>query len=102
MTSYFLWYNSMSHKKTRYFVGSEEVPIEVKTPVGTLQGKAYKPSWTYDKEGMTIFDDNENGSAYQQGIKAKLWCQSCGYKGLVLEPIDELKLPSKEVQEKVH
>lgn len=101
MTSYFLWYNSASHKKTRFFVGSEGVPVPVQTPLGVVQIKAMKPTWTDEKDGATIFDDNENGTAYAQGVKAKSWCESCGYTGLVLEPIDEQKLPSKQIEQKV-
>lgn len=101
MTSYFLWYNSSSHKKTRYFVGSESLPLEVQTPKGVMKGTAYKPAWTDEKEGATLFDDNGKDSGYAQGMRAKNWCEVCGYKDLVLEPIDEQKLPSKKITEKV-
>ncbi len=94
MTSYILYYNSQSHKKTRYFVGSETVNIPCQFhPKGH---DVQKPSWTYDKEGATIFDSKGEGE------KAKQYAEHCGYKDLVLEPIDEQTIPAKQVEETLH
>jgi hypothetical protein len=84
-TSYILWYSSATHKKDRFFVGSETVKVNCGSP--TCQGHAVeKPSWTYAKDEATIFDGDD---AYQQVLKAKFYCMSCGYKDLQIEPIDE-------------
>lgn len=101
MTSYFIWYNSSSHKITRYFVGGEEIPISTQTPTGIVTKIFLKPTWTDEKDSATIFDDNENGAAYAQALKTKAWCEQCGYKGLVIEPIDEQKLPAKQIEQGV-
>ena len=73
--SYILWYNSRSHGKTRYFVGSGQQPCKT-------HGFHVKPMWTDDKHAATILDGNI-------GQQAKKFAEACGYKGLILEPIDE-------------
>lgn len=90
-TSYYMWYDSGSHKKTRYFVGMTS--IKCANPACPTHPK---PAWTYEKDGATIFDE------YTEALKAKAMCQAFGYKGLQIEPIDEE--PSKEVHhdEAVH
>lgn len=80
--SFILWYNSKSHSKTRYFVGLTQKPCQV-------HGSHPAPAWTYDKEGATILD----GAAEAQ--KAKFFAARCGYRDLVLEPIDETPAKAK-------
>ena len=85
MTSYFLWYHSKSHKRDRFFVGSQTLVFPGKPHI-------QKPTWDYDKTNATIFD------TYEDAMKAKLFAMSSGYRNLIIEPIDETPatLPSKQ------
>ena len=76
-SSYIVFYNSKSHQLTRYFVGLTNV-------VCSGCGKAHliKPTWTPDREAASIFTAHE-------AMTAKKTAMQAGYKGLVIEPIDE-------------
>ena len=86
MTSYYLWYASASHKRDRFFVGSETLKVKCGSPTCPGGHAIDKPTWTYVKDETTIFDGVD---AYQQALKAKAFCQFCGYTNLQIEPIDE-------------
>lgn len=102
MKLFILWYNSASHKRTRYWDGGFEAakaPITVgKDEEGTeIKGLMVypKPTWSYEK-----FEAHAGELAQIQDAENK--AKFAGYTGLVIEPIDEFKVPIPPIMEVVH
>lgn len=74
-TSYILWYHSNSHQKDRFFVGLTKKQCLV-------HGFHPMPAWSYEKAAATVLDGLD-------APNAKQFAEACGYKELILEPIDE-------------
>lgn len=87
MTDYILHYESASHKKHRYFVGSIQKPCVV-------HGYHLYPSWDYEKENATVLEGEK------QAKDAKLFAEQCGYTDLILTPLDE-DAPKLKLEETV-
>jgi hypothetical protein len=95
MKLYFMWYNSASHKRSRFYTGTELIKMSQQVAPGiiaTAQGE--KPTWSYDKQDAHV-------DVLEEMTKAKEFANLCGYEGLVLEPIDEFKMFVPPIQETV-
>lgn len=97
MKLYFLWYNSKSHKKTRFWDGGFEyamVKAAIAPGVEALI-KVSKPTWSYDRKDAHLGELAEIQNA-------KTIAEAIGYTDLVIEPVDEYKVPIPPIMEVVH
>lgn len=97
MKLYFLWYNSKSHKRTRFWDGGfEPAMANIQMAPGVIAlVKIPKPTWSYDKVHAHIGELAEIQNA-------KTIAEAIGYTDLVIEPVDEYKIPIPPIMEVVH